>query len=360
MPSPEVSVVIPTYNRADMISRAVDSVLQQSYFHCRVIVVDDGSTDATPRVIADRYGSNERVEYLRQPNRGVSAARNAGLAQVRGEFLAFLDSDDLWKPWKLELQVACLLRLVPAGVGMIWTDMDIVDEHGTVVAPHGMRASYGAYKQFNDTELFEHAALLTDLVPHARDPGAGTRVLWGDVFSQMVMGNLCQPSTVMLTRERAQRAGGFDETMVSGEDHGYHLRACRAGPAALLDIASIHYRKGAADQLSRPSHQIVIAQNLIRTITPIIKYERSRIRLPRRRLRSKLGSAHDWVGMEMLARGDNGGARRHYLRSLYYRPLHRRTWAMFLAACLPSRVTSQLRRLYHGIKRAELAKRAKL
>ena len=360
MPHPEVSVVVPTYNRAHLISRAVDCVLRQSYSHCRVILVDDGSTDATARVIADRYGGNERVEYLQQPNRGVSAARNAGLARVRGDFLAFLDSDDLWKPWKLELQVACLQRLAPAGVGMIWTDVDIVDEHGALVAPNAMRASYGAYKQFNDTELFEHAALLTDLAPHARDPGAGTRVLWGDVFSQIVMGNLCQPSTVLLTRERAQRAGTFDETMLSGEDHDYHLRVCRAGPAALLDIAAVRYRKGAADQLSHPSHQIVIALNLLRTITPIIKYERSRIKLPRSSLTSKLGSAHGWVGREMLDRGDNGGARRHYLRSLYYRPLHRRTWAMFLAACLPSALTRRLRQIYHVSTPRELAKRGKL
>jgi len=359
MPSPEVSVVIPTYNRAHLIGRAVDSVLQQSYCDCHVIVVDDGSTDGTDAVMAERYGGNDRVEYLRQPNRGVSAARNAGIARMRGEFLAFLDSDDLWKPWKVELQVACLQRLAPAGVGMIWSDMDVVDERGSVVAAGAMRATYSAYKQFTDAQLFEHAALLTTLVPHVPDPGSGTRVLWGDVFSQIVMGNLCQPSTVMLSRERAQRAGGFDETMVSGEDHGYHLRACRAGPAALLDIASIHYRKGAADQLSRPSHQIVIAQNMLRTITPVIKHERSRIKLSRGMVMRKLGSAHDWIGWEMLIHGDNGGARRHYLRSLYYRPLHGRTWAMVLAACLPADVTRQLREIYRGFKQV-LAKRAGL
>jgi GT2 family glycosyltransferase len=349
--NPEVSVVIPTYNRAHLITRTVDCVLQQSYSRSHVILVDDGSTDATARVIADRYGGNERVEYLQQPNRGVSGARNAGLARVRGDFVAFLDSDDLWKPWKLELQVACLQKLASAGVGMLWTDLDIVDERGTVVTPNALRRSYGAYGQFSDATLFEHTALLTDLAPNVRDPGTGTRVLWGDVFSGMVMGNLCQPSTVMLTRERAQLTGAFNETMVSGEDHDYHLRASRHGPAALLDIPTIQYRKGAADQLTQPHYQIVIAQNLLRTIAPIIDAERSRIKLPWSMLRKKLGSAHAWVGMEMLQRGENGGARRHYFQSLYYRPSHLRTWGMFLSACPPAGVTRLLRRGYRALKR---------
>src|SRR3977135_343323 len=100
MPNPKVSVVIPTYNRVHLIGHAVDCVLQQSYGDCHVIVVDDGSTDGTDRVMADRYGGNDRVEYLRQPNRGVSAARNTGIARMRGGFLAVLDSDDFGKTSK--------------------------------------------------------------------------------------------------------------------------------------------------------------------------------------------------------------------------------------------------------------------
>ena len=105
MSSASVSVVIPTFNRQKVLPRAVMSVLHQSHRAAEVVVVDDGSTDGTAELIAARFGS---VEILRQDNRGVSAARNAGIRATRGDWVAFLDSDDEWKPDKLERQLAAL------------------------------------------------------------------------------------------------------------------------------------------------------------------------------------------------------------------------------------------------------------
>ena len=98
-----ISVVIPTYNYALYLPEAIDSVLAQTYAPLEIIVVDDGSTDDTPRVLA-AYG--DKVRVIRQDNQGVAAARNAGLAAARGEYVALLDSDDVWLPRKLELQMA--------------------------------------------------------------------------------------------------------------------------------------------------------------------------------------------------------------------------------------------------------------
>jgi len=103
MNRPLVSVVIPTFNRAATISAAIQSVLQQTYRDIEVIVVDDGSTDETPEVLR-RF--EDRVRVLRQLNAGPSAARNRGVAASRGSLLAFLDSDDVWLPEKIERQVA--------------------------------------------------------------------------------------------------------------------------------------------------------------------------------------------------------------------------------------------------------------
>jgi glycosyltransferase involved in cell wall biosynthesis len=103
---PEISVVIPTYNRARYVTRAVDSVLAQSLAACEIIVVDDGSIDETERLL-EPY--RDRIQYIRQPNAGVSAARNAGIAVARGEWIAFLDSDDEWLPEKLAVQADCIL-----------------------------------------------------------------------------------------------------------------------------------------------------------------------------------------------------------------------------------------------------------
>ena len=103
--APLVSCIIPVFNGARFLGEAVDSILAQTYRPCEVIVVDDGSTDATGDVIA---GYGERVVAVRQPNRGEAAARNAGVRAARGALVAFLDADDLWGPEKLTRQAAKL------------------------------------------------------------------------------------------------------------------------------------------------------------------------------------------------------------------------------------------------------------
>jgi hypothetical protein len=100
---PKVSVIIPTYNRSQSVREAIESVLAQTYRDHEVIVVDDGSADDTPAVLGS-FG--DRIKAIRQANAGVSAARNAGIRAARGDWLAFLDSDDLWVPGKLERQMA--------------------------------------------------------------------------------------------------------------------------------------------------------------------------------------------------------------------------------------------------------------
>src|SRR5438477_5016826 len=106
-----VTAIIPSFNRAHCIARAVDSALNQTHSPVEVVVVDDGSTDGTGDLMSRVYGSNARVRYVRQQNRGVSAARNVAIGLARGDYIAFLDSDDTWEPWKLQLQLGCLRSL---------------------------------------------------------------------------------------------------------------------------------------------------------------------------------------------------------------------------------------------------------
>lgn len=100
--SPTVSVIIPTYNRAHLIVEALESVFAQTYADFEVIVVDDGSTDDTEEILAPY---RDRIRYIKQENAGVSAARNHGIFEAKGEYIAFLDSDDIWFPEKLEKQM---------------------------------------------------------------------------------------------------------------------------------------------------------------------------------------------------------------------------------------------------------------
>jgi glycosyltransferase involved in cell wall biosynthesis len=120
-----VSVVIPNYNYAHYLREAIDSVLSQTYPELEVIVVDDGSSDNSPEVLAS-YG--ERIKSVFQKNQGVSAARNNGVAASTGEFIAFLDADDSWLPTKVEKQVA-IFRSDPT-IGLVHVAVNEVDAAG--------------------------------------------------------------------------------------------------------------------------------------------------------------------------------------------------------------------------------------
>lgn len=124
-----VSVVIPTYNYARFLGEAIDSALAQTRPALEVIVVDDGSTDATSEVLA-AYG--DRIRVLRQQNQGVAAARNAGIAAARGEYLAFLDSDDAWYPQKLERQMPRFER--DPSLGLVHCGSETIDADGRTLA----------------------------------------------------------------------------------------------------------------------------------------------------------------------------------------------------------------------------------
>jgi GT2 family glycosyltransferase len=348
---PEVSVLIPVYNRATLIGRTIDCVLGQTYAHCHVIVIDDGSTDGTADVVRTAYAGNPRVHLLQQENRGVSAARNAGLAVATGDYVAFLDSDDVWRPWKLAVQVACLERLRAQGVGMLWTDMDLVDESGAVTVANANRTSYGAYRLFTIDEMFSASAPLDELVPEIEAPAPGLRVHWGDVYKCIAMGNLCPTPTVILTRERARQVGGFDESMRTGEDHDYHLRTCSFGPAAFLDVATFSYRKGAADQLTAQAHKLTIAENALKTILRALERDGKRLALPPDLVEKKLASLRAWIGELMIDVGDHAGARTNLLSSLRGDPRQPRVVALFAAACLPPAVTRGLRASLRAARR---------
>jgi glycosyltransferase involved in cell wall biosynthesis len=138
-PRPSVSVVIPTFNRRQMLSDAVASVLAQSYSDLEVIVVDDGSTDGTRDAIRDQYGMDARLRVVTQPNRERAIARNRGIHESRGEWIAFLDSDDLWSPDKLERQVA---KLAETGADCCYCLFNVLNSSlettaDAVLPPHG-------------------------------------------------------------------------------------------------------------------------------------------------------------------------------------------------------------------------------
>ncbi len=195
---PWVSVVIPTYNRAQQIGRAIDSVLAQTGVDCEIIVVDDGSRDTTGAVIRP-YG--DRVRYIRQDNAGPSAARNRGWRMAQHEWIAFLDSDDLWKPAKLRRQMELVER---TGTRVCFTDFDIT---GTQEPAEAMPTAGQAGK-----EVFEEPFELI-LQP--------SRVLY--------------VQSMLIGRELLNRVGGFDERLRVGEDTKLVYELAFETPFAYVD-----------------------------------------------------------------------------------------------------------------------------
>lgn len=342
MSPPLVSVIIPTHNRAIRVSRAIDSALAQTHTTVEVIVIDDGSTDDTEEWVGARYGDDPRVRYLKRPNGGPAAARNTGLEAASGAYIAFLDSDDEWLPWKLEFQLGCLQHSPSAG--MTWTDMAAVDADGVPVADRYLRRMYRHYSEIRLTDAFDSSLI----VPAGMAPGSPSARVWlGRIFPMMLGGNLVHTSTALLTASRAAAVGGFDESLrTTGEDFDYHLRTCAAGPVAFADVPTTVYRVGAPDQLTLPEHMAQMARNYLRTLEKAI----ARGGVDPRAGRRAIAGAHGWLGEELLEMGERPDARRHLIKALRGpRPL--RSAGLLLVAVAPLVIAGTLRRILGRISR---------
>jgi glycosyltransferase involved in cell wall biosynthesis len=208
--NPLVSVILPTYNRGWILTEAIDSVLAQDYKDYELIVVDDGSTDNT-RQILEPYGQN--IIVLRQTNRGVSAARNRGIAQAGGQLAAFLDSDDLWLPRKLSRQVD-FFNLNPDAV---------INQTEEIWIRNGVRVN----------------------------PKDRHRKPSGMIFERSLELCLVSPSAVMIKKTLFDAVGVFDENLPACEDYDLWLRISCRYPIHLIDTPLIIKRGGHQDQLSK-------------------------------------------------------------------------------------------------------------
>ncbi len=190
---PRVSVVIPTFNCERFIGRTVDSALQQTYRDFEIIVVDDGSTDGTEAVLAG-YGA--ALRYIKQANQGASAARNAALSKATGEYIAYLDADDLWNADKLARQVE-YLDANPS-CGFVHTDVAVIDEHDSVL----------------------HACFNKE---------TGRTVPRGRCLRDIVQRSHIQTLTVLERRSAFDRAGKFDLRLPVAQDYLHWIQVVLHG-----------------------------------------------------------------------------------------------------------------------------------
>jgi glycosyltransferase involved in cell wall biosynthesis len=294
-----VSVIIPVYNGAATIGRALASVFAQTLPAFEIVVVDDGSTDNTASVLA---GYGDKIRVVRQANRGLPAARNAAVAASRGELLALIDHDDEWIPQKLERAVAAM-RSDPAAA-LLYSDLIVVNEAG---------------EEFRRSQIGPDTA-------HAPTMDEMLARIWP-----------ITPSTVVMRRDAFDRAGGFCEQLISAEDIHFWLLMREQGHFIYLP-----------DRLVRFTYGQLFPKVLNRDIGPTAIVDLIRARYGAR----ADGLVKDFIrhrvrmianaGVVEMSRGNTVGARQCFIRVLKYDPCHVKSYLRIARTFLPAPVRRAL------------------
>ncbi|MDD5680406.1 MAG: glycosyltransferase family A protein [Candidatus Omnitrophica bacterium] len=223
---PKVSVVIPAYNCERFISTAIESVLNQTYGDYEIIVVNDGSTDKTDEILS---GYTSKIKKIYQPNKGPAEARNTGVANSEGEYIAFLDQDDAWLPDKLRMQVEVMGK--NDKLGLVYTDTYILKDKEFSISDRPCRRSFQIRQ------------------PHR-----------GSVLEYLFLDNFIATSSVMVRKECFSEIGMFDPSVVPSEDYDRWLRIAAAYEMDFMNVPLVKFR----------DHIAAFAGNKIVTLTHII------------------------------------------------------------------------------------------
>lgn len=229
-----VSVVIPTYNRLRQVTTALESVLAQTYPNFEIIVVDDGSDDGTgdyiENLIRNRLANGSTIRYVHQPNQGSSAARNRGISEARGKWIAFLDSDDIWYPQKLEWQIGAM-EAYSETCGACITDACLVNESGMKTT--SFRETGKSYSQ--QMGIAENAS---------------ERLAWS--FDHFWM------TSLLVRADLAKQIGGFDPNISFCEDHDFNFRLSLITSFCYVNKVLVELDRSPAPSTIRPWERIEV------------------------------------------------------------------------------------------------------
>ncbi len=319
-----VSVVIPTYNRGQVILDALNSVVGQTYQNVDILIVDDGSTDDTAQRV-DSFVAEGRVRLVRQPNGGVSAARNTGIRLCTGDVVSFLDSDDLWKPGKLALEVEFLNR--HPEIDAVFSDLEKYD--GEEFTSSFMRS----------TEVF--ATLLSD-----RPSADGVVLSQRDMLLCLLQEVPIKPSTLTIRRRVFARIGYFKTLWRSSEDWEFLLRLAKVGRFGYLDRPLGVLRVG-GDALHRADAE----GGLARMWELLVEEEDRMTKDPEAMVavRKGISSLSKHLGWHYLKNNRKGAALKTYVTGYF----HSRELELMLRAlslCLPEPIRLRIIRIIGIVK----------
>ena len=288
---PLVSVVIATYNMAKYLPLALRSALDQTYGNVEVLVVDDGSQDDTAAAI-EPFLDDPRVRYLVQQNRGQAAAKNHGVREAKGEYIAFLDADDIWMTAKLQLQMPLFAR--NGNVGVVHSRLAYIDEHGQDLG-------------VADNELFR-----------------------GRVCGPLLIRNFIGFGTTVVRRECFERLGTFKEHIRMGIDYDLWLRFSTQFEFDFVDRPLLQYRTWSGQMSKncqdRYANGIAIMTSFLAEFPGMVD-----------RTTQSIAWAHTYVGYGQCMQrtdGQRGLALRYFARALRYKPTYAPAWKAIVKTAL--------------------------
>jgi len=270
-----VTAIIPTYNRAQLIREALDSVFAQSRQVDEIIVVDDGSTDNTPEVLRP-YG--DRIRYIEQRNSGPGAARNRGLKEAKGDYIAFLDSDDIWVKDKTKIQ------------------MDFFNRHPHLDFVFGDMANFTPTKD-NDMPEIKNSEVHNYFTAHSSNLER--------IFDCLIIESVIPTPTVVFKRSCVSRIGFFDEKLKIAEDLDYWLRAARTCRFGFINAVLAKRRRHDGNLIK---DWALMMEALIQVLTRIEKTEVSLTAETKRLLADKLYRTRYDLGSFFFKKGDFASA----------------------------------------------------
>lgn len=303
MPLPIVSVIMPAYNASAFIEEAIQSVLNQDLANIELIVVDDGSSDGTPELAA-RFG--DKVKVLRQKNAGPAAARNRGVAAAQGEFIAFLDADDVWLPRKLALQVQFLRNYPDVGV-----------VYGTFLRWHSLPDG-----SFSEPPEPIHMDKQFDTIPEHS----------GWVYKTLLFDNVIHIITAMVRRSVFESIGGLDESLATGEDYDFWLKVSQQFRVAKF-IRTLAYYRMHADSITKVPRKENNEYNvLLRTLEAYGPKGPDGVAASEIALRERLFKLCFSHGYFHIRSGDSKVAQEAFSAALRHAPISPKVWGYWLLA----------------------------
>ncbi len=322
-----VSVIIPVYNRAKYIEDCLNSVLNQTYKDYEIIVVDDGSTDNLKQVLLPYLS---KINYIHKENGGAASARNVGIRNAKGEYIAWLDSDDRWFDFKLELQMM-LLEKIPE-LGFICSDFACFSDEKGKISDSYILDYFTIYDQYNLSfeKMFPHHLTLGEL--NINHMNRDSKVYWGDISDKVIWGPLFLTSTVITRRACITDIGFFNEKYSTIEDYDFHSRIIKKYKAAYVDIPTMEYRRYHADQISGPHMRLQKELNLLDIAINLCVKDEGFFEKSKKSVNLKLSQCYSAVADVYYRDKNYKNAWKYFLSSIKFNFLQKRVyWRTFVS-----------------------------